>query len=51
MAATGYMAEPGNSDQLGEAILKLWSDQEAYQRMCVQGPRADRGAIRQAKTV
>ena len=33
---TGYMAEPGSSDQLAEAILKLWSDQEAYQRMRIQ---------------
>ena len=30
---TGYMAEPGSSEQLAEAILKLWSDQEAYQQM------------------
>ena len=33
---TGYMFEPGNSAQLAEAILKLWTDQEAYQRMCLQ---------------
>lgn len=33
---TGYMVKPGSSDQLAEAILKLWSDQEAYQRMGVQ---------------
>lgn len=30
---TGYMAEPGNRDQLAEAILKLWSDQLYYQGM------------------
>lgn len=33
---TGYMAEPGSSEQLAEAILKLWADREAYQRMRVQ---------------
>ncbi len=33
---TGYMVEPGNSDQLASAILKLWSDEQAYQKMCVQ---------------
>jgi colanic acid/amylovoran biosynthesis glycosyltransferase len=30
---TGYMAEPGNSDQLAEGIRKLWADQEAYRQM------------------
>ena len=30
---TGYMAEPGSSEQLVEAVLKLWSDQDSYQRM------------------
>jgi glycosyltransferase involved in cell wall biosynthesis len=33
---TGYMFEPGNSAQLAEAVLKLWTDQEAYRRMCLQ---------------
>lgn len=33
---TGYMFEPGNSVQLAEAILKLWTDQESYRRMCLQ---------------
>lgn len=33
---TGYMVEPGNSDHLAEAILKLWTDQETYRKMCVQ---------------
>lgn len=33
---TGYMFEPGNSAQMAGAILKLWTDQEAYRRMCLQ---------------
>lgn len=33
---TGYMFEPGNSEQLAEAILNLWTDQEVYRRMCFQ---------------
>jgi len=33
---TGYMVEPGNSDQLAEAIMKLWADQEGYRKMCVR---------------
>ena len=33
---TGYMFEPGNSAQLAGAILELWTDQEAYRRMCLQ---------------
>jgi glycosyltransferase involved in cell wall biosynthesis len=33
---TGYMAEPGNSEQLAQAILHLWTDQQAYQRMRLQ---------------
>jgi glycosyltransferase involved in cell wall biosynthesis len=33
---TGYMFDPGNSAQLAEAILKLWTDQEAYRRMRLQ---------------
>ena len=34
---TGYMVEPGNSDQLAEAIHKLWSDQKAYTDMSENG--------------
>lgn len=34
---TGYMVEPGKSDQLAEAISKLWSDQDAYRKMSHQG--------------
>jgi len=30
---TGYMVEPGDVDQLRDAITRLWSDQEAYRRM------------------
>lgn len=30
---TGYLVEPGDSDQLTDAIHRLWSDQIAYQRM------------------
>jgi len=33
---TGYMVEPGTGDRLAEAILKLWTDQESYLRMCVR---------------
>jgi len=33
---TGFMFEAGNSAQLAEAILKLWTDQETYRRMCLQ---------------
>ena len=33
---TGYMFEPGNCEQLAEAILSLWTDQEAYRKMCMQ---------------
>jgi glycosyltransferase involved in cell wall biosynthesis len=33
---TGYMFEPGNSALLAEVILKLWTDQEAYRRICLQ---------------
>jgi glycosyltransferase involved in cell wall biosynthesis len=33
---TGYMVEPGDSQQLAEAIHKLWGDQVAYQRMKVK---------------
>lgn len=36
---TGFMVEPGKSDQLAEAIGRLWSDQDAYQRMSEQGRR------------
>jgi glycosyltransferase involved in cell wall biosynthesis len=34
---TGYMVEPGNCDQLADAIAKLWLDQEAYHNMCLNG--------------
>jgi len=30
---TGYVVEPGDSDQLADAIERLWSDQEAYRGM------------------
>jgi glycosyltransferase involved in cell wall biosynthesis len=30
---TGYVVEPGGSDQLADAIQKLWADPAAYQRM------------------
>jgi glycosyltransferase involved in cell wall biosynthesis len=30
---TGYMVDPGDSDQLADAIHRLWSDQTAFQRM------------------
>lgn len=30
---TGYMVDPGDSDQLANAIHRLWSDQTAFQRM------------------
>jgi glycosyltransferase involved in cell wall biosynthesis len=30
---TGYMVEPGNSSQVAEAVVKLWSDREAYSDM------------------
>jgi glycosyltransferase involved in cell wall biosynthesis len=33
---TGCMVEPGNSVQLAEAILNLWTDREAYRKMCLQ---------------
>jgi glycosyltransferase involved in cell wall biosynthesis len=34
---TGYMVEPGKSDQLVNAILKLWSDQNTYEKMSEKG--------------
>jgi glycosyltransferase involved in cell wall biosynthesis len=34
---TGYMVEPGKSDQLAEAISKIWSDQTAYRKMSENG--------------
>jgi len=34
---TGYMVEPGKSDQLAKAIIKLWSDQSAYKKMSDKG--------------
>jgi glycosyltransferase involved in cell wall biosynthesis len=33
---TGYMVEPGKSDRLAKAILNLWTDQEAYRKICIQ---------------
>jgi glycosyltransferase involved in cell wall biosynthesis len=33
---TGAMVEPGNSEQLAEAILNLWTDQGTYRKMCNQ---------------
>lgn len=30
---TGYMVEPGDSSELADAVVKLWSDREAYSRM------------------
>jgi glycosyltransferase involved in cell wall biosynthesis len=33
---TGYMVEPGNSEQLAKAILALWTDQDAYRKMCTR---------------
>lgn len=34
---TGYLVEPGKSNQLTEAISKLWSDQVAYKKMSDNG--------------
>lgn len=34
---TGYMVEPGDSRQLAEAIIKLWSDKVAFAKMCENG--------------
>lgn len=34
---TGYMVEPGKSDQLAGAILKLWSDPLAYKKIRKSG--------------
>lgn len=34
---TGFMVEPGKSNQLAEAIHKLWSDQDAYKKMSEKG--------------
>ncbi len=33
---TGAMVEPGNSDQLAQAISELWRDQEVYRKMRIQ---------------
>ncbi len=30
---TGFMVEPGNSDQLADGILKLWNDRTRYMKM------------------
>ena len=34
---TGYMVDPGSSSQLAGAIHKLWSDQDSYKKMSVNG--------------
>ena len=34
---TGYMVEPGKSNQLANAIRKLWSDQDTYKKMSENG--------------
>ena len=34
---TGFMVEPGKSDQLAEAIHKLWADQDVYKKMSESG--------------
>ena len=34
---TGYMVEPGDSRQLALAIAKLWSDRDAFAKMCDNG--------------
>lgn len=34
---TGYMVEPGNADELADAIVKLWSNKDVYNNMCIQG--------------
>jgi glycosyltransferase involved in cell wall biosynthesis len=36
---TGYMAEPGNSEQLAEGIQNLWADQAAYKQMRLNARR------------
>ena len=33
---TGYMFDPGDSDGLAAAILNLWTNQEAYRKMCAR---------------
>jgi glycosyltransferase involved in cell wall biosynthesis len=33
---TGYMVEPGNSEQLAKAVLDLWTDQDVYRRIARQ---------------
>lgn len=35
--ATGYMVEPGDSQQLAEAINRLWSDKDRFVRMSENG--------------
>ena len=30
---TGYMVKPGDIDELSEAVIKLWSDKDAYNSM------------------
>lgn len=36
---TGYTVEPGDSDQLADAIYRLWADQESYRQMSVYARR------------
>lgn len=36
---TGYMAEPGSSDELAEGIRKLWADSAAYKQMRLNARR------------
>jgi glycosyltransferase involved in cell wall biosynthesis len=33
---TGYMFEPGDSNGLAAAIMNLWTDREAYWKMCIR---------------
>ncbi len=34
---TGYMVEPGDNQQLADAITELWIDKEAFAEMCENG--------------
>lgn len=36
---TGYMVKPGNVDELADGIVKLWSNKEVYNKMCIEGRR------------
>ncbi len=33
---TGYPVEPGDSEQLAQAIVNLWTNQASYRKMCLQ---------------